>query len=218
MILYPNRPLASFFTPASNRPAGFGVVGMRRPLSVALLVTLLVVPGCDLFQARTPEEPVGDAGTWLQPDTPERVVENIQTAISELNAQNYLRSLHDAFTFVPSLEAESREPVFSGWSKAEEETYFTRLRTAAEAFSDRELQLFDRSPNVIGSDRYVLNATYELDIQHSRIDESIPSRVQGRMVWEISQTADGLWRLERWTDQTLGTQPSWSDLKAAFVK
>jgi hypothetical protein len=212
---------ALFYTQGNGRnPDGSGVWRLcsDRFWISGVVVLCLVLCGCDLFRARTPEDPEGDAGTWLQPDTPERVIENVQNAISELNTQNYLRSLSDDFEFVPTLEAESREPVFSGWSRAEEETYFTRLRAAAEPFPGRELQLFDRSPSIIGSDRYVLNATYQLKVQHSRVDESVPSEVQGRLVWEISQSADGLWQLYRWTDQTLGTHPSWSDLKAAFVK
>ena len=46
----------------------------------------------------------------------------------------------------------------------------------------------------------------------------MPDTVQGRLVWEIEQGDDGLWRLQRWTDQELGNSPSWSDLKAEFGK
>lgn len=187
-------------------------------LQVAAILLVCSLAACDLFQARTPEPPEGNTGTWLQPDTPERVIENIATAISELNTQNYMRSLGATFSFIPTLSAESREPVFAGWSRAEEEAYFSRLQAAAQPFTNRKMQLFDPIFSIVGSDRYVLNASYQLSVQHSRVDEDIPSEVQGRLVWEIVQAPDGLWRLERWTDQELGTHASWSDLKAAFVK
>lgn len=199
-------------------PFGLPAVRLARYAALTFLFTCTAPAGCDLFHARTPEPPEGGTGTWLQPDTPERVVENIQTALAELNTQNYLRSLSEALVFEPTQEAVSREPVFTGWSRAEEEAYFTRLRAAAEPFTERKLQLFDTSPSFVGASRYVLHATYLLTVRHSRIDEAIPSEVQGRLAWEIVQGGDGLWRLERWTDQELGTFASWSDLKAAFVK
>ena len=191
---------------------------MKPRAACRVVLVVLLAAGCDLFQAREPEDPIGDAGTWLQPDTPERVVENLQNAVAELNTQNYLRSLADPFTFEPTVAAESREPLLASWTRAEEEAYFTRLKAAAEPFSGRSLQLFDTAPSIVGDDVYVLAATYQLTIPHSRADENVPTDVQGRVLWEIVQGADGLWRLRSWTDQELGGNASWSDLKAAFVK
>jgi len=36
--------------------------------------------------------------------------------------------------------------------------------------------------------------------------------------WMLSQGEDGLWSMQDWIDQELGSEPSWSDLKAEFTK
>jgi hypothetical protein len=178
-----------------------------------------LLASCSLFEPRNPEEPNAEGGTWFQPDTPERVAENVQNAIAEMSEQNYIRSLSDAFTFEPALSAQAREPsLWSNWGRAEEETYFNRLRTAAEPFSGHSLELLDVSRSVISDDRFVLDAGYLLTVHHSRVDEDIPTEVQGRLIWEVVQGSDGLWQLHRWTDQDQGSNASWSDIKAVFVK
>lgn len=180
------------------------------------LILVLLLAGCDLFSARTPEPPLDEGGTFLQPDTPEQVVANLQAAVAELNTLNYRRSLADDVTFTPTATAEARDPIWSGWGRTEEERYFSTIAAAARQTTGNALELNDRSFTILSDDRYVLDATYRLTVNHRRTDA--PTTVQGRLVWILTRGADGLWQLQSWTDQELGTNPSWSDLKAAFVK
>jgi len=171
---------------------------------------------CDVFSPRTPEDPMGEAGTFTQPDAPDLVVDNLRAAITELNTANYRRSLADDVTFAPTAAAQARDPsLWSSWSRTEEVRYFTTLAEAARQGSGHFLRLEDTATEVSDT-RYVLDATYVLIMHHRRVD--VPDTVQGRLVWEIEQGEDGLWALRRWTDQELGTSPSWSDLKAEFGK
>lgn len=186
---------------------------------LSLLLLLIIGSGCDLFRAREPEPPITGSGTWLQPDTPDRVVQNIQTAVSELNAQNYVRSMTDDFSFQPTVDSQTRDPlIWNGWTSAQEEAYFNRLQGSAEQFSGHTLQLLDLTQVILDDTHSSYDATYVLRVPHSRTDEGIPAEVQGRLVWTLEQGSDGLWRLQRWVDQALGTEPSWSDLKASFAK
>ena len=163
--------------------------------------------------------PESGGGTWLQPDTPERVSENLQNALGELSEQNYLRSLTDDFTFEPTVSAQARDPlVWTNWSRTEEETYFGRLKVAAEPFSGHQLELLDVNRTAVGDDQFLLDATYILNMTHSRSDEDIPTEVQGRLIWKMVRGSDGLWALSEWTDQEIANASSWSDLKAAFIK
>jgi hypothetical protein len=180
---------------------------------------LVLVAGCSLFSTRDPEPPETGSSTFLQPDTPDRVVENIRRAVTELNTNSYMRSFAESFEYEPSVSARARDPViWNGWSRVEEETYFSRLKAAGELLSGHSLQLVDVQQTVLSEDRYVVDATYVLDVPHTRSDEDIPTQMQGRLIWEIAENAEGLWYLERWTDQELGENASWSELKAAFVK
>ncbi len=195
-------------------PALFRPLAFRRAL---LLLPLLLIHGCDLFSTRTPEAPIDDAGTFLQPDTPEQVVENIQFAIAELNTPNYQRSLSSTFSFTPTERALAQDQsIWPNWSATEESQYFSTIAAAAEFASNHELTLSDQNISITAEDRFEIDASYVLTINHNR--PIVPVIVQGRLIWVIVEEEDGLWRLQEWTDREIGSQPSWSDLKAEFVK
>ena len=190
---------------------------MRAALVLLMLMPgVLLTGGCELFAPRTPEPPAVEGGTFTQPDAPDLVVENLRAAIAELNTANYRRSLADDLDFEPTAVAAASDPaLWAGWSRTEEVSYFTTLAEAARLASGHELRLLDAVTEV-GEARYTLDATYLLIVPHRRTDA--PDTVQGRLIWQIEQGADGLWALRDWTDQVLGGSPSWSDLKAAFAR
>jgi hypothetical protein len=178
-------------------------------------VFLLVLPACDAFTPRAPEEPSRGAGTFLQPDTPQRVVENLQYAISELSVQNYRRSLSEDLVFRPAATAEAASPIFTGWSRLDEERYFSTVVAASDPTAQHSLRIEDATTSPRGNDEFVVDGTYVLKINHARSE--VPTEFQGRVIWTIAQDADGLWRLKEWTDQELSAEiPSWSMLKAEF--
>ena len=181
-----------------------------------LCCLLFVLNSCSLFSTRDPEQPLTDAGTYEQPDTPEQVIENLTAAIGELNTLNYRRSLSEDLIFHPTASAESREPVFTNWGRSQEEQYFSALVGAASLNTGHQLRLYDESFTIVSNTEYLLDATYILTVNHRRPDA--PSEVQGRMQWLIRQLSGGLWELVEWTDQELGSNSSWSDLKAEFIK
>jgi len=169
-----------------------------------------------LFSTRGPEDPLEDSGSFIQPDTPEQVIENMQNAVLELNTLNYRRSLSDEFTFRPTATASARESIFLSWSRAQEEQYFSAMTAAASLNTGHSLQLNDQSLTLLGADEFVFDATYFLIINHRRAE--VATQFQGRLRWIIKQSSEGLWALVEWTDQELGNETSWSDLKAEFLK
>ncbi len=187
-----------------------------RTLASGLVAALLFLSGCSVFSTREPEDPLGDTGSFVQADTPEQVIENLQAAVAELNTLNYRRSLSEQFTFQPTASAQARETVFLSWSRSQEEQYFSAMVAAASLNEGHSLQLNDQSLTLLSESEFVLDATYVLTINHRRAE--VPVRVQGRLQWILRQGQDGLWALEEWLDQELGTEPSWSDLKAEFTK
>ena len=187
-------------------------IGPRR-----LLLIVLLLQGCSLFSPRDPEDPIDEAGTFFQPDTPEQVVENIQAAIAELNTPNYGRSIALSFVFRPTAAALALDPaIWSNWSQTEEQQYFGTMAAAAQFGSGHELQLNDQTISIISENRYDLDASYTLTINHNRPD--LPTMVQGRLIWIITQSEDGLWSLTEWTDREVGGMSAWSTLKSEFVK
>ncbi|HAY35422.1 MAG TPA: hypothetical protein DCY57_00320 [Bacteroidetes bacterium] len=185
-------------------------------LILTYTLAVLTLTACSVFSTREPEDPLAESGTFDQPDTPEQVIDNIQFSIAELNTLNYRRSLSESFTFRPSASAQARESVFASWTRSQEEQYFSALTAAAALNVGHVLALNDRSLTLVAPDEFVLDATYVLNINHSRAE--VPKQVQGRLVWVLKQGSDGLWSILEWTDQELGSEPSWSDLKAEFMK
>ena len=185
--------------------------------AACLLMLLSLIHGCSLFSTREPEDPVDEAGTFLQPDTPEQVVENIQAAIAELNTPNYGRSINTSLTFLPTATAAAQDPsIWPNWSQIEEQQYFSTMAAAGEFGIGHNLQLNDETISIISEDRYDIDASYTLTINHNRPD--VPTTVQGRLIWVIRQGEDGLWSLTEWTDREVGNAASWSTLKAEFIK
>ena len=184
-------------------------------MAILVLASGLSLPGCSVFSTREPEEPLSDTGSFIQPDTPEQVIDNVQSAIAELNTLNYRRSLSEEMTFQPTATAQARESVFLSWSRSQEEQYFSAL-VAAALNQGHSLQLNDQTLTLLSENEFVLDATYVLSVNHRRTE--VPTRVQGRLQWMLRQGEDGLWALQEWTDQELGSEPSWSDLKAEFTK
>ncbi len=189
---------------------------MTRLVLVVALAVLTLISGCSVFSTREPEEPLEDSASFIQPDTPEQVIENISTAVLELNTLNYRRSLADDFSFQPTATAQARESVFLSWTRAQEEQYFSAMVAAASLNTGHALQLNDQSLTLLGANEFVLDATYLLTVNHRRTE--VPTQVQGRLQWVLRQGSDGLWALQTWIDQELGNEPSWSDLKAEFSK
>jgi hypothetical protein len=180
-----------------------------------LILSLVALSACDVFSARTPETPLDNSSRYVQPDTPEQVIQNIQNAILDLNTQNYRRSLGETFTFQPTATAEAADAIWAGWSQTEEEQYFSTIVAAIPQSSNQRLELNDQTFTLIDDSRSILDATYVLVVPHTRA--AAPQTVQGRLSWQIERGPDGLWYLIRWIDSEVGSEPSWSDLKAAFV-
>ncbi|MFT5514619.1 MAG: hypothetical protein ACI80V_000735 [Rhodothermales bacterium] len=191
---------------------------MKPSVSTTWLTGLfcLTLAGCSLFSTREPEPPETQSGTYAQPDAPEQVIANIENAIAELNTLNYRRSLAEDLDFRPTATAEARDAVWANWSRSEEDQYFSTLVAAAAATDGHSLVLNDQSLTVVDATRFQLDATYVLIVNHRRPDAS--TRVQGRLIWVLVQRSDGLWELAEWTDQELAGAPTWSDLKAEFLK
>ncbi len=186
--------------------------GVRGIVIAAILAWL----ACDAFLPRTPADPIAEAGTFIQPDEPDAVVDNLRAAVAEMNAANYRRSLGEEVIFEPTAVAKARDPsLWASWGRAEEDGYFTTMTEAARQGTGHLLRL-DNMAAEFGESRYTLDAQYFLVVNHRRA--GVPDTVQGRLIWEIEQGPTGLWALGSWTDQQVGGSPSWSDLKAEFAK
>lgn len=190
-------------------------------LAVLTLVNLLVLSGCELFETRPAEPPdSGNVGVFLQPDRPEVVLDNLISAVENLNAVNYTRCLiTTGFRFNPSNAALNSSPeIWASWSVDDERTYFNNLRAAATNTSGHRLSLTNISTELSSNDSRQVFANYTITVLHNRTNQGVPSTINGTFALRLQLGEDGLWTISEWTDISNGGEYSWSDLKAAFYR
>ena len=110
-----------------------------------LMLLVVLVAGCSLFEPRTPEQPSQSGSNLPPPTTPEIVISNLQSSIAKPNLQNYINCFADSatnprgFTFVPALSAAAQySSVLANWSYNKEYVFMQELipKAPANGFSN----------------------------------------------------------------------------------
>ncbi len=137
-----------------------------------------------------------------------------------MSAFNYVRCLSgDTFTFTPTVSAQQTYPdVYASWDVASEETWFTNMSTAAALTTGHQLSLTNISTEISSNTMRQVVANYSLTVYHNRASQGVPNLVRGRFVLTLVSSDNGLWSIRNWTDISVGSEPSWSDLKALFTR
>lgn len=209
------------FLSVMNQPA---ITVHPMPLRARFLVLLLLplLGGCELFAVREPEDPdLGTGGVFIQPDTPNAVLENLVNAVREMNAINYLNCLSsDDYSFQPAGQGNIGDPaLWSGWSRIEEDRYFKNMASAAENLSGHNLTFDIQRRDDISSREHRIVASYVLVVNTSRNTASrVPNRITGQVILIMKAGNSGLWSIATWTDIATNPEYSWTQLKAEFVK
>lgn len=184
-------------------------------------LSLVMITGCSIFDTRDAEPPdTGNTGVFMQPDRPEVVLDNLISAVENLNTVNYLRCLTEpSFEFIPSSSALNSSPeIWTNWSIDAERTYFNNMRAASENTSGHRLALSNISTELSSSDSRQIFANYSLTILHNRSNVGVPTMISGRFALQVEMSEDGLWAITSWTDISIDDNYSWSDLRANFYR
>lgn len=179
------------------------------------MCAFLVSGGCDLFQTRDPEQPTQNTSTFETPTTYDIVLRNLTYAISENNAENYMRCFVDTalrpYVFEPSPEEAVN---FTQWNLEAERRYFQNMGSTLngtmsliDSISNKNI-----SPGPPASAVFYMN--YFLYVPHP--DSRAPRSVRGNM--ELYMVEDSLhrWSIYRWVDKKTAADSTWSYLKAWF--
>jgi hypothetical protein len=192
---------------------------LKAPFLILIMV-VFAATGCSLFETRQAELPEdGSTGVFLQPDRAEVVLDNLISAIQNLNTLNYIRCLsEDRFTFAPSNAALTTNPdIWVNWTVDQEQTYFNNMRAASESTTGHQLRLSNISNELSAPNQRQIVADYSLTVFHNRTGMGIPTNLGGRFILELESGEDGLWSIISWTDVGQGSNFSWSDLRASFL-
>jgi len=176
--------------------------------------------GCGLFEPRDPEDPSQSSLSFEPPTEPSIVISNLQSAIEQKNAANYINCFadetkgHPAFVFTPSPEAAALyTAAFDNWTLEHEQSYFLNLvaRSNAQAFASLSLT---SKGSTVSADSVVYSYDYILVFEHS--ESGFAKTARGTLQFTLRVSQSNFWMIQRWMDFSTTSDVSWSHFKGKF--
>jgi hypothetical protein len=187
-------------------------------LKILLLLAFLNIFTCDIFKTRDPQEPSQVRSDFLPPTSPDMVLSNLKSSISEKNTLNYIQCLSsnagNRYTFVPPPDVQNKYlSIFSSWDVESERSCFENIRSHTPLNSTSEL-VITGNYTLSQTDSVVYNADYTLTFAQDI--SSIPQTIRGNLQFSISRDNNNNWAITKWIDNRVNNQYCWSELKAQF--
>lgn len=185
------------------------------------LPLILLLAGCGLFETRDPEPPSSGSSTFVPPTSPDLVIDNLEDAVAEKSAENYLRCLVDTlnsdqrYTFIPTAAAAGRyATTFASWSLQSERAWFAAMKAFAEDGAPASLTLTGAF-SVIAADSAIYEGRYDLTWQHGV--SGLAETVRGSLQFIMHTDRNSIWSITRWTDFPINDETAWSEWKGRFA-
>ena len=164
-----------------------------------IILLILFISGCSLFDTRTPEPPTQNGGTFIPPTSPDIVIDNFIDCIRNKNVDNYIACFDSAYVFVASGNAITMFPsFFDNWKVSNERRYFLALTTTLGQSNSFNINLFNKNFEIMTADSVVLVADYNIYMDWYNVN--YPSEYEGKLLFTIVPTQNGLWGISRWQD------------------
>ncbi len=186
-----------------------------------IVVSLMLLSGCGLFEPRDPEEPISVRSTFTPPTEPATVLANMSASVRELNSVNYMRCLSDTgsggtFHFEPTPSAAAVYGAFASWGRSSEEAWFLNARSRIPSGSTMSIIFSSPVSQGVQPDSVTLDVPYDLSVPHGQ--EGIPQRVVGRSILTmVLDRRTGTWSIRHWQDIAMSSSlPTWSDVKGGL--
>lgn len=177
-----------------------------------LVLSIIIVAGCDLFQTREPESPTQGTSSRETPTTHDIVLSNLRNAIAEKNVENYMSCFTDPalrpFIYEPSPDQQAN---FTQWGLESERRSFQNMTSSLNGRSSFTDSIYNSN---ISSSFVTYFMTYTLFVPHQ--DPNAPRLVRGTMELYFIQDSLHLWSIYRWVDRKTRPDSTWSYLKAWF--
>jgi hypothetical protein len=173
-------------------------------ISVLLLCAgiVLTLHSCTFFETRSPEEPNTAGTVFIPPTSPDIVVDNFVSAITSLDADNYVQCFAENYTFAPSAAAVAMYPsLFDGWSANDERQFLVSLKSLLGSNGATNFVLQGRDWTTLNTDSAILVTRYDMDFDY--VSSTLASSYSGTLALTIVPTSSGLWAISKWQDFAL---------------
>ncbi|MBK8380397.1 MAG: hypothetical protein WBQ38_16275 [Ignavibacteria bacterium] len=194
---------------------------MQEKFNKILIIGIIVICGCGLFDSRSVEPPSEPRSTYLQPTSPDIVITNLNFAIAEKNLDNYLRCFTDSnfsqrrFRYFPDAISLSSYPVFQTWSLTNERNYYSNLISFTNTNSSSNLFLSNTTFNS-GIDSAIVDSDYILIFDHNK--QNVAKIAKGKLRFIMGVDSRSLWSVHGWYDFiNQNNDTTWSVIKANFA-
>lgn len=185
-----------------------------------LIIILLIVSSCDLFNTREPEDPDQNRANFQPPKEPSIVIQNLVNSFADKNTQNYIACFVDTifsdkeFVFIPSSEAASTYGfLLQDWGLDDERQYFNSVITKVPKELPINLTFSDETYSSASGDTITYTANYFLNVPHNSTE---PKNYSGNLQFNMVRDNKSDWSIYFWKDTRSSNLPSWSELKGIF--
>lgn len=167
-----------------------------------ILPVILIVISCDLLTTRTPEEPKRPSANFIPATQPERLFQNLKSAIEEKISENYMACFVDQlylqkdFVFIPAIGVEIQYASFSDWNLQSERKYFEELKNKLGSSSNIEVIFNNITQFTRSGDSAVYLIDYNIPITSN--NQSINGQYQGTAQFNIFEDSRGQWVIVKW--------------------
>jgi hypothetical protein len=185
-----------------------------------LLLLSLFFNGCGLFGLRDAEIPTEPRSNFTPPTTPDIVLANLQSAITDKDINNYLQCIVDTsltskkFVYTADISSQIQYPIFKNWDISYEKNYFYNLLSLTNSQST-SLLFYTNVNTVTYSDSAIYDMDYLLRFDHQKT--SVAKTLSGKLRFVMVINSKNLWAISGWIDiKGVDTDTTWSVLKANF--
>lgn len=185
-----------------------------------ILLSFLILSGCDIFSTRDAESPTIPRSNLPQAFERDTLISNFIASYRIKSVFDYLNCFSDSnftgkrFTFIASSEAASQYPSLTqGWDLNSEEIYFKNIIAATQ--EDVPITLILSNPNFSQQgDSIIYTASYSLTVPF--MDQQIENNYRGDLIFYMLRDNNLIWRIYFWQDFKSGDFQSWSEIKGRF--
>lgn len=190
---------------------------MNTVCRIFIVILILAFSGCDLFNAREPEDPTETKSSYRVPVEPKDVIQNLINSFSDKNSNDYKKNFSTGlplvtrdFFYVPSGNVTSIFP--SDWYVDDEFQYFNNLLSRSPESIPVTLS-FSEEVYDIRADSSLYTAKYSISVP---VQNSVPKIYQGSLKFTMTRDINSAWIIYYWEDIAVQNAKSWSELKIEF--
>ena len=183
---------------------------------VSIILLLFLVSACDLFTARSPEQPDTPANSNVPATSPDILFQNLKSSIEQKVLDNYMVCFVDSsflkkkFKFIAASGPGSQYPTLSNWTLESERQYFKWQKAISQAGNSITLTLSNPFNTQYG-DSAIYQFDYDLSLKAN--DQNISGNYKGTARFKIFVDSRQQYVIVEWDDLRTSSGQTWSDLK-----